>query len=226
MAIARDFREANTHINSNAGVHGIAGSVVGTTDTQVVTNKDLTNPSNSFPSSLATVTGAQALTHKDLTDATNSFPGSLATSAALTAHTSATAAHGTSGAVVGTTDAQTLTNKTLASPTVTGTITGPGAFTGSVTAPNLPTMIQSGTVSVSVGNGGNFGSTVLTFPVAFPGTPHITVSPSSGPGGSQGFIAKQFSASSTGVTIALYSGSFPTGAPNAFAQNVDWIAVY
>lgn len=44
VSSARDFREANLHVNSSSGVHGIAGSVVGTTDSQVLTNKSLTNP--------------------------------------------------------------------------------------------------------------------------------------------------------------------------------------
>jgi len=39
-------------------------------------------------------------------------------------HMNATAAHGASGAVVGTTNTQTLSNKTLASPTITGTPSG------------------------------------------------------------------------------------------------------
>lgn len=42
----------------------------------------------------------------------------LATDAELSAHTSATAAHGATGAVVGTTNTQTLTNKTLTSPVI------------------------------------------------------------------------------------------------------------
>jgi hypothetical protein len=42
-----------------------------------------------------------------------------ATSSDLTTHTGATEAHGATGAVVGTTNTQTLTNKTLTSPTLT-----------------------------------------------------------------------------------------------------------
>lgn len=41
---AQDIREANAHVNANSGVHGVAGSVVGTTDTQTLTNKTLTSP--------------------------------------------------------------------------------------------------------------------------------------------------------------------------------------
>lgn len=41
---AIDFQEANAHVNATSGVHGITGDVVGTTDTQTLTNKSLTSP--------------------------------------------------------------------------------------------------------------------------------------------------------------------------------------
>lgn len=99
---AIDFREANVHVNSAAGVHGVGGDVVGTTGKQVLTNKDFTAVSNTFPASLATDAEVQTVSDD------------------LAAHAAKTAAHGASGAVVGTTGTQTLTNKTLDSPTITG----------------------------------------------------------------------------------------------------------
>jgi len=44
MAIGRDFREANTHIEASADVHGLTGgaAVVGTTSAQTVSNKTFT----------------------------------------------------------------------------------------------------------------------------------------------------------------------------------------
>jgi len=48
---ARDFNEANLHVyldgqtaTKHSGVHGLAGEVVGTTDSQTLTNKTLTSP--------------------------------------------------------------------------------------------------------------------------------------------------------------------------------------
>lgn len=38
---ATDADDANLHVNSASSVHGISGSVVGTTDTQTLTNKTL-----------------------------------------------------------------------------------------------------------------------------------------------------------------------------------------
>lgn len=39
--IAKDFDEANEHVTSTSGVHGIVGSVVGTTDAQTLSSKTI-----------------------------------------------------------------------------------------------------------------------------------------------------------------------------------------
>jgi hypothetical protein len=77
VIIARDIREANTHVNASSAVHGLTGSVVGTTDTQVITNKDLSSGTNTFPSGLVTGSSTTVFTNKDISSSTNTFPAGL-----------------------------------------------------------------------------------------------------------------------------------------------------
>jgi hypothetical protein len=77
MAIGRDYREANTHIEASSGVHGVTGSVVGTTDTQTLTGKTIDTASNTITGA-ATLTGTQTLTNKTLTSPTITGTGAIA----------------------------------------------------------------------------------------------------------------------------------------------------
>ena len=86
---AKDFLDSRLHEAATTGVHGITGAVVGTSDSQTLTNKNLSSGTNSFPATLATTAG-------------------LASHAALD-----TGVHGVTGNVVGTSDTQTLTGKTI-----------------------------------------------------------------------------------------------------------------
>ena len=119
MAIGRDYREANTHIESSTGIHGIAStsSVVGTTDTQTLSNKTLVSP---------TVTGTPGVgTSIVFEGATEDAYETTLTVVDPTADRTITLPNVT-GTVAILDATQTFTNKTLTSPIISGTpvITG------------------------------------------------------------------------------------------------------
>lgn len=111
---ATDADEANEHVNTDAGVHGVTGGLVGTSDAQVLTNKTIDGSLNTLQAvPQAAITGlaaAQAAQDAAIAAAVSDLDTEEATTLA---HRNATNAHGATAAVVGTTKAQTLTNKTI-----------------------------------------------------------------------------------------------------------------
>lgn len=82
---AQDFDEANAHVNSTSGVHGASGSVVGTSDTQTLSNKTFTGTTTfaTLTATTLTVTGTSSIA--GLTASGNISALNLTATAAVTA---------------------------------------------------------------------------------------------------------------------------------------------
>jgi len=135
MAIGRDFRDANLHTQASASyndgagnaqsMHGIGsgeGDVVGTDKTQTLTAKTLTSPTISDPTFTGTPLAAASISFEG---ATADAHETILTVVDPTQDNTITLPN-TTGTVVIVDATQTLTNKTLTSPTISGSpvITG------------------------------------------------------------------------------------------------------
>jgi hypothetical protein len=135
MAIGRDYRDANLHTqaaasyNDGAGnaqsMHGIAsgeGDVVGTAKAQTLTNKTLTTPIISSP----TITGTSGLETSIVFEGATADAHETTLTVVEPTQDNEITLPNTTGTVVIATASQTLTNKTLTSPIISGSpvITG------------------------------------------------------------------------------------------------------
>jgi hypothetical protein len=161
------FPDATGTVALTSDIPSIAGMVT-ETGTQTLTNKTLTSPKinedvvltatatelnvldgiTSSTAELNILDGATLsvteLNYVDgVTSAIQTQLNAKATSSDLTTHTGATEAHGATGAVVGTTNTQTLTNKTLTSPTLTTPALGVATATSinGTTIPDTKTLV-------------------------------------------------------------------------------------
>jgi hypothetical protein len=130
MAIGRDYREANTHIEASSGVHGLTGSVVGTSDAQTLTSKTIDAASNTI-SNIANANISSSAAIADSKLATISTAGKVANSA-----TTATSSN-TNSAIVARDSSGNFSAGTITA-TLSGNVTG--AVTGNAsTATTLQT---------------------------------------------------------------------------------------
>jgi len=118
--------EFYAHKIATTGEHGIASTIVGTDETQTLTNKTLTNPivNGVHVVGVLVETGTtQTLTNKSLSALDNTITDFRH---GVEVDNATTNVHGTTGQVVGTDNTQTLTNKTLVNPIIEGfSNTGP-----------------------------------------------------------------------------------------------------
>jgi hypothetical protein len=115
--------DLTTHTSASSA-HGTTGDVVGTSDAQALTNKTIVAASNTI-----TTAASGNLTSTELNAALAELQADIDTRLSgtqLSDHIADTTTHGTTGDIVGTSDAQALTNKTVvvASNTITTAASG------------------------------------------------------------------------------------------------------
>lgn len=162
MAIGRDHRESNTHIESTAQ-HGATGAVVGTTNTQTLTNKTLTTPTITSP----TITGTGAIAGTFTGNLTGNVTGNVSGTSGSTTGNAGTATalatgrtislagdlSGTSASFDGTANVS-ITAAIAANTIVDADINASAAITATKIAGTAVTQADTGTVtSTMIANG-------------------------------------------------------------------------
>lgn len=85
-----------------------------------------------------------------------------------------------------------------------------------------PYAMAAGSVTVSLSGTSN-GNTSVTFPASrFTATPMVSSNMSSAAGGTQKFVPRLISVSTSGATMYIYTGDSTTATASV---NVNWIAV-
>jgi hypothetical protein len=154
MAIGRDYREANTHIEATTG-HGATGAVVGTTNTQTLTNKTLTSP---------TITGTGAIAGTFTGNLTGNVTGNVSGTSGSTTGNAATATALATGRTISLTGDVTGTTGTFdgtGNATMTATIATGVIVNADINAAAAIDKTKISGTAITAGDTGTVTSTMI-----------------------------------------------------------------
>jgi hypothetical protein len=204
--------------------HGVAGSIVGTSDSQTLTNKTISGASNTL-SAIAQSSVTNLVTDLAALASTASVTSAIATHAALTN------THGVGGSIVGTIGIQTLTNKTISGSSNTLTNIAQSSITSLVSdlALKAPLASPTFTGTVTAGNtvdvrqtltSGFTSNSAFQFTDVSTGRKFFNVVPRRGAGSASDDFLDIYLTENSAYTRIFASGTFSGGRLDFYADAI------
>ena len=242
MAIGRDYRDANLHTQASASyndgsgnaqsLHGIAsgeGDVVGTAKTQTLTNKTLTSPTISNP----TITGTSGVETSIVFEGATADAHETTLTVVDPTQDNTITLPNTTGTVVIADATQTLTNKTLTSPVLSGTpvITGlssAGMISSSATPKDyVDAILGSATAAAtSAASAATSAASAATSATSASNSATASATSASAAATSATSAATSASSAATSASSALTSATSAAADATTAANSVASIAAY